>query len=61
MYTSHIIICIYVHILIGKLNRNDAEKLLESRPAGSYLVRLSTRIWGYTVSVKCELNNLLIY
>ena len=37
----------------GKLTRDRSQKLLDSKPAGSYLVRLSTKIWGYTVSVQC--------
>ena len=44
----------YMHNITfaGKLTRDGAEKLLDSKPAGSYLVRLSTKIWGYTVSVQ---------
>lgn len=36
----------------GSLDRERAERLLEGRPVGSYLVRLSTKVWGYTISVK---------
>jgi len=36
----------------GTLSRDGAVKLLELKPIGSFLVRLSTKIWGYTISVK---------
>ena len=36
----------------GKLGRQLASKLLESKPIGSYLVRLTNKLWGYAVSVK---------
>ena len=36
----------------GLCDRERAEKLLEDKPVGSYLVRLSTRVWGYTISVR---------
>ncbi len=29
-------------------------KVLQNEPTGSYLVRLSAKLWGYTVSVKSE-------
>ena len=37
---------------LGSLERERAEKVLEGRPVGSYLVRLSAKVWGYTISVK---------
>lgn len=38
----------------GKIGRDAAAKMLENEPLGSYLVRLSAKLWGYTVSVKSE-------
>jgi hypothetical protein len=36
----------------GRLGRAKAEYLLDTKPVGSYLVRLSLKTWGYTISVK---------
>ncbi|XP_059163864.1 SH2 domain-containing protein 4B-like isoform X3 [Physella acuta] len=41
----------------GIINRTEAEKFLEGKPNGSYLVRVSERVWGYTLSLK-ETNRL---
>jgi len=38
----------------GKIGREAASKLLEKEVFGSYLVRLSAKLWGYTISVKCK-------
>ena len=40
---------------VGIISRADADELLHNKPLGSYLIRVSVKIWGYTVSVKCEL------
>ncbi|XP_035826050.1 SH2 domain-containing protein 4B isoform X2 [Aplysia californica] len=36
----------------GIINRSECEKLLESKKDGSYLIRVSERVWGYTLSYK---------
>eukprot|EP00041_Stephanoeca_diplocostata_P009240 m.140430 g.140430 ORF g.140430 m.140430 type:complete len:444 (-) comp17664_c0_seq1:173-1504(-) len=34
----------------GPISRQEAEKLLDGKGNGAFLIRLSTRIWGYTLS-----------
>ena len=37
------------------ITRADAEELLgEDAEIGSFLIRLSDKVWGYTISYKCE-------
>ena len=45
----------YCCVIIGKIGRDSAVKMLQSAPFGSYLVRLSAKLWGYTISVRSEL------
>lgn len=47
-------------ITIGKIKRETADALLQPKPSGMYLVRLSHKIWGYTISVKGIYNTIQI-
>eukprot|EP00039_Didymoeca_costata_P024748 m.11331 g.11331 ORF g.11331 m.11331 type:complete len:438 (-) comp4421_c0_seq1:101-1414(-) len=34
----------------GPISRQESEKLLAGKPVGAFLIRISNRIWGYTLS-----------
>ena len=36
----------------GVITRHEAEKILTNKKQGSYLIRVSERVWGYTISFK---------
>lgn len=38
----------------GAIDRNEAERRLETEPVGCYLIRISERVWGYSASVKSK-------
>ena len=45
---------IILNICLGLISRAQAEDLLQDQEIGSFLIRLSDKIWGYTISYKCE-------
>lgn len=38
--------------IVGPIKRDTADTILQPKPSGMYLVRLSHKVWGYTISVK---------
>lgn len=52
--------CVHTIIfIVGIISRADADELLHEMPMGAFLIRVSVRIWGYTVSVKCKLTYIV--
>ncbi|CAL8130557.1 unnamed protein product [Orchesella dallaii] len=43
-----------VNWFFGLISRQQAERYLHGQPPGTFLVRISTRIWGYTLSYQAS-------
>ena len=40
--------------VLGLITRSQAEELLDEKEVHSFLIRLSDKVWGYTISYRCE-------
>jgi hypothetical protein len=45
---------VLVNWFFGLISRQQAERHLHGQPSGTFLVRISTRIWGYTLSYQAS-------
>ena len=56
-FTMHVSTCINK----GSICKNEAEKILMPKPTGMYILRISNKVWGYSVSVRSEWNYCRVY
>lgn len=52
MCAVFIIVILRCNLWKGIIDRDATEALLQDKPSGSYLIRVSDKIWGYAISFK---------